>query len=72
MTPRHYDMTTLYDALRAKLITWEGVQASQENRYPRCANGCGLPGKYRTLDDRELCETCYTVIAADECKKVYE
>lgn len=70
MTSHHYDLTTLYDALRAGLLTWAGIQASQEARYPRCANGCQEPGKWLANDGRELCETCYLPVIRAELERL--
>lgn len=70
MTPHHYAFTTIYDALRAGLIDWAGVQRSQEQRYPPCANGCtDALGKFRTADGRNLCETCYLPAARAEIER---
>lgn len=72
MTPRHYAFETLYAALRAGLIDWPGIQASQEANYGRCANGCGAAGQWRTIDGRELCGPCYLQVAADERRRFEE
>ena len=68
MTP-HYSVTTIYELLRGGRLSWQAVQAYQEAHYGPCANGCDALGKFRTLDDRDLCETCYERVMRKECKR---
>lgn len=50
-------LKTIYDAAHAQLITYDAVQAKQQELYPRCiAHNTPTPF---LLDGMALCEQCH-------------